>query len=287
MNRLGGVWLPIITPFKNDSIDYDSYRKLIDYYIPKGIAGIIPNGTTGESPTLDDFEFEELLEKTMEYTNGRVPVYYGVGGNNTAKVIRAVKVAEKYNADGILSVSPYYSRPDQHGIYEHYRALSESTPLKIIVYNIPYRTGRNVENDTLLKLACLENIVGVKDSCGSISQTMELLASRPENFSVLTGEDILFYVSLALGGDGGILASSHIETEKFISVMNSMSANDHFNALKTWESVRSFIPLLFKEPNPAPIKYCLAEKGLIKSAAVRLPLTEITQGLKNELDAYI
>jgi len=287
MNRLHGVWLPIITPFANGSIDYDSYLKLIDFYIPKGIAGIIPNGTTGESPTLDDFEFEELVAKTMEFTNARVPVYYGVGGNNTARVIKAVKIAEKYHTDGILSVSPYYSRPDQRGIYEHFKALSESTSLKIIIYNIPYRTGRNVENDTLLRLAMLGNIAGVKDSCGNISQTMDLIASRPENFSVLTGEDILFYVSLALGGDGGILASSHIETEKFVSIMNSMSVNDHFNALNTWESVRQFIPLLFKEPNPAPIKYLLAGKGLIKSASVRLPLTEISQSLKNELNAFI
>jgi 4-hydroxy-tetrahydrodipicolinate synthase len=287
MERLKGVWLPLVTPFLNNQIDYKSYKNLIEYYLPKGIAGFIPNGTTGECPTLEDYEFEELLNKTVEFTNCKLPIYFGLGGNNTHKVIKQLKVAEKYKVEGILSVSPYYNRPDQRGIYEHFKAISESTDLKIIMYNIPYRTGRNMENDTLLKLAQLKNIAGVKDSCGSINQTMELIFSRPDHFSVLTGEDILFYVNLALGGDGGILAAAHLETEKFVTVKNAMDKNDHRKALETWKTIEKFIPLLFKEPNPAPIKYFLAQKGLIASPELRLPLTQISDNLKQELNKFL
>jgi 4-hydroxy-tetrahydrodipicolinate synthase len=287
MNRLKGVWLPIITPFSNKKIDYKSYKKLIDFYAPKGISGLIPNGTTGECPTVEDYEFEELLEKTVEFNNNRVPIYYGLGGNNTNKILKQLKVVEKYKVDGILSVSPYYSRPDQNGIFEHFRAISESTHLKIIIYNIPHRTGRNIENDTLFKLSEFKNIVGVKDSCGNIIQTMDLIFNRPDNFSILTGEDILFYLNLVLGGDGGILAASHIETEKFVSIVDSIDKNDQRTALTTWKSIEKFIPLLFNEPNPAPLKYYLAKKGLITSAELRLTLTGISDKLKQELDKYL
>jgi 4-hydroxy-tetrahydrodipicolinate synthase len=287
MNNLKGVWLPIITPFYHEKIDYQSYKNLIDFYSEKGIAGLIPNGTTGECPTIEDYEFEELLDKTVGFNNNRLPVFYGLGGNNTNKVIKQLKIVEKYKVEGILSVSPYYSRPDQKGIYEHFKAIAGATYLKIIIYNIPYRTGRNIENETLLKLAEIENIVGVKDSCGNINQTMELIFNKPKNFSVLTGEDVLFYLNLALGGDGGILAASHLETEKFISVLKYMESNDHKSALETWKSIEKFIPLLFKEPNPAPLKYYLFKKGLIKSSELRLPLTQISEGLKQELSQYL
>ncbi|MCP4178866.1 MAG: 4-hydroxy-tetrahydrodipicolinate synthase [bacterium] len=287
MSSLRGVWLPIVTPFSDNKIDYKSYKKLIDYYTPKGITGLIPNGTTGECPTLEDYEFEELLEKTVEFNNNRLPIYYGLGGNYTNKVLKQLKVVEKYKIDGILSVSPYYSRPDQKGIFEHFKTISDSTDLKIIIYNIPYRTGRNIENDTLFKLSEFHNIVGVKDSCADINQTIDLLFNRSDNFSVLTGDDILFYLTLALGGDGGIIAASHLETEKFVSVIDSIDKNDQRTALATWKTIEKFIPLLFKEPNPAPIKYYLAKKGLINSDELRLPLTGISDKLKQELDKYL
>jgi 4-hydroxy-tetrahydrodipicolinate synthase len=284
MEEIAGVWLPIITPFYENKIDYQSYKTLIEHYSQKGIAGLIPNGTTGECPTIEDYEFEELLEKTIEFNKTKLPIFYGLGGNNTYKVIKQLKIVEKYKIEGILSVSPYYSRPDQKGIYEHFKAISEATNLKIIIYNIPYRTGRNIENETLIKLAELENIVGVKDSCGNINQTMDLILSKPKNFAVLTGEDVLFYINLALGGDGGILAASHIETEKFVSIQKEMEKNNFHEALKIWKTIEHFIPLLFKEPNPAPLKYLLHKKNLIKSPELRLPLTQISDGLKKELD---
>lgn len=282
--QLTGVWLPIITPFKDGRVDYKSYKKLITHYSDKGISGIIPLGTTGEISTLSDYEFEEMIEKTMEFNRDRLPVYIGIGGNDTARVMKKVKIAEYYDVQGILSVCPYYNRPNQEGIFQHFRSIAEDTPLNIIIYNIPYRTGVNIENDTIYRLAEFKNIVGLKDCSGDMKQTMALLMSPPEDFSILTGEDLLFFQTLALGGQGGILASSHIKTELFVEVYQKMKKNDHQGALTIWSQLYEIIPLLFKEPNPAPIKYCLKEQGMLESADVRLPLVPISEQLQAKLD---
>ena len=287
MKKLSGIWLPIITPFHNDKIDFASYKKLIEHYSTKGITGIIPNGTTGECPTIDDYEMESLLEKTIAYNSSKLPIYFGLGGNDTRKILKQLKIIEKYKIDGILSVGPYYSRPDQNGIIQHFTKISEATDLNIIIYNIPYRTGRNIENESLLKLAQLKNIVGVKDSSGNINQSIELITTAPKDFTVLTGEDILFYFNLVMGGDGGIMAASHLATEKFVEVYKLIKANNHQAALEIWNGIAKFIPLLFQEPNPGPIKYYLTKKGLISSDELRLPLTGISDKLKRELDKYL
>lgn len=282
--KLTGVWLPIITPFIDDKIDTKSYKKMIDYYINKGISGIIPLGTTGEVPVLSDYEFEEMIELTMEYVDNRLPIYVGVGGNHTAKVIKNVKIAQYYDIKGILSVCPYYNKPSQEGIYQHFKSIAEETDLNIVLYNIPYRTGVNIENATIHRLAQIKNIIGLKDASGDIKQTMALLMDPPKDFSILTGEDILYYLTLAMGGQGGILASAHIKTELFVDVYQKMKDKNTEAALQTWKQLYDFIPLLFKEPNPTPIKYCLKELGLITSSEVRLPLTEISEQLKVKLD---
>jgi 4-hydroxy-tetrahydrodipicolinate synthase len=285
--KIEGIWLPIVTPFLHDEIDFRSYKNLIDHYVKMRISGIIPLGTTGESPTIGDYEFETMLDKTVEYVNKSAPIIVGVGGNYTAKVIKTLALVEKYEISGILSVSPYYNRPDQRGIYEHFLKISEATRLNIIVYNIPYRTGRNIENNTIHKLAGLKNIIGIKDSCGDIKQSMELLLNPPPDFSILTGEDALFFSTLTLGGNGGILASAHLFSDDFIDIFTSIQRNDHTKALEKWKKLYRIIPLLFAEPNPAPIKYCLKKLGLIESAETRLPLMEITKELENKLDAVL
>lgn len=281
--RFEGIWLPIITPFSNGQIDFVSYRKLIDHYIAKGIHGIIPLGTTGECPAVSDAEFESIVEETLATVNGRIPVVVGLGGNYTEKVAKSLKTLEKYKVDGVLSVSPYYNRPDQRGIYEHFRHLSEATFLPIIIYNIPYRTGRNMENDTIRRLAELKNIVGLKDASGDFKQSMELLLDRPANFSILCGEDILYYPMMALGGDGGILASAHLKTEAFLQIYELVRSGDYQNALPIWSNLSRLIPLLFAEPSPGPIKYYLNQTGLITSAEARLPIMEITEELGRKL----
>jgi 4-hydroxy-tetrahydrodipicolinate synthase len=282
--KIEGVLVPLITPFTEGKVDFESYKKMIKHYSDKGVAGFIPLATTGETPTLSDYEYQSILEKTIEYNDINLPIYVGFGGNNTEKMAKDIKMFEKYNIQGILSVSPYYNRPDQRGIYAHFKRLSEATPLDIILYNIPYRTGRNIENDTVCKLSELKNIVGIKDCCGDFKQSTELLLNRPKDFSILTGEDAFFYNTLALGGDGGIMASAHIKTEKFIKIYNKMKNNDHVGAFEIWKEVSNIIPLLFEEPNPAPIKHCLYKLGLIQSQEVRLPLVEASQALAEKLD---
>jgi len=285
--KIEGLWLPIITPFKDNKIDLQSYHNLIEYYIKKGITGIIPLGTTGECPTISEYEFELIVNKTIEFVNGRVPIIIGMGGNYTSKIIKELKLLEKSKITGILSVCPYYNRPSQEGIYQHFSALSNSTDLDIIIYNIPYRTGRNIENKTIHRLAQFENIIGLKDSCGDFKQSMDLLQNKPKNFSILTGEDIFYYTNLVSGGDGGILASAHINTEVYVTIYQLLKSNEYQESLQKWNKIYSIIPLLFKEPNPAPLKYCLKKMGLIKSAEVRLPLTPISKELKKELNTFL
>lgn len=284
MKKVAGVIIPLITPFKDGKIDFKSYERLVNHLINQGVSGIIPLATTGEMPTISQDESQEIIEKTIEINDGRVNVYVGLGGNNTNEVIKKVKSIEKYNIDGILSVVPYYSRPSQEGIYQHFKGISEETNLDIIIYNIPYRTGVNAENNTIYRLAELENIVGIKDCCGDIKQTTDLLINRPKDFSILTGEDAFFYTTLLLGGDGGIMGSASLKPREFIEVYNLIRENNHQEALEKWRNLYNMIPLLFKEPNPTPIKYCLNRLGLIDSNEVRLPLVDITDSLKDELN---
>jgi 4-hydroxy-tetrahydrodipicolinate synthase len=285
--RFSGVWLPVITPFKDGEIDYAGYERLVDHYVRAGVSGVIPLGTTGESPTIDEAETEALVERTAATVAGRVPILIGVGGNDTRKVVKAVKRLQKHAVQGILSVCPYYNRPSQDGMRVHFTRVAEATDRPILIYNIPYRTGVNLANETLLALAAIPNIAGVKDSSGNIAQSLDLLRQRPAGFAVLTGEDAFFYTMLAHGGDGGILASAHVETATFLSVYERMVANDHQGALKAWSRLEPMVPLLFKEPNPVPIKHCLWRQGLIASAECRLPLTRISDALAKDLDRLI
>lgn len=285
--KIQGIIVPLITPFKEGQVDIKSYEKMVDHYIKQGVTGFMPLATTGESPTVSSSEYEDILSKTIEISNNRVPVYVGLGGNNTSEVVNKLKIVEKHKADGILSVAPYYSRPSQKGIYEHFKSISEATNLDIVVYNIPYRTGVNIENETIYKLAELDNLVGIKDCCANLKQTTDLLLNPPENFSILTGDDALFYNTLLLGGHGGIMASAHLRTKDFIEIYNLIKSNNYQEALEIWKKLYEVIPLLFAEPNPTPLKYCLKKLGLIDSDEVRLPLVNISGELESKLDSII
>ena len=284
MTTLSGVWLPIVTPFHDGAVDFASYERLIEHYIGLGISGIFPLGTTGESPTLDDDESEAIVESTISAVAGRVPIFVGIGSNSTAKTVKQLKRLEHYDFAGIVSVCPYYNRPGQDGLREHFAQIAEATDRPVAIYNIPYRTAVNLTNDTLLELAELPNIVGVKDSCGVLSQSLDLLRRRPDGFAVVTGEDNYYYTMLAHGGDGGILASAHLETRSFIAIHERMLANDHRGAHRLWSKIEALVPLLFREANPMPIKYCLWRQGLLRSPECRLPLTRVSPELAGELD---
>lgn len=284
---LTGVWVPLVTPFKDGAVDLASYRRLIEHYIGKGVSGLFPLGTTGEAPTIDDDEEDAIVAETVDAAAGRVPIFVGIGGNATAKVIKTIKRLDRLAFSGIVSVCPYYTRPTQAGMHEHFTAIAETTERQVLIYDIPYRTSVNLTNETLLRLAELPNIVGVKDSSGSIAQSLDLLASRPAGFSVLTGEDALFFPQLCSGADGGILASAHVATDRFVDIAHHVAANDHLGARAIWQPLQRFIPRLFEEANPIPIKHCLWRQGLIASPECRLPLTSVSVELGGILDRML
>ena len=280
------LWLPLITPFKDGAVDFASYERLVTHYRGFGVDAFFPLGTTGESPTLDDAESEALIERTLAVA-GDVPVYVGVGGNATAKVAKTLKRLERLPFLGIVSVCPYYNRPSQDGLIAHFKAIASVTDREVFIYNIPYRTAVNLSNDSLLELAEVPNIVGVKDSCGILGQSLDLLARKPRGFSVLTGEDALYFTMLANGADGGILAASHIMTERFREVGQRFADNDVAGARAAWAPLASLVPMLFAEANPMPIKHLLWRQGLIDSPECRLPLTRISDTLARRLDGLV
>jgi 4-hydroxy-tetrahydrodipicolinate synthase len=284
---LSGVWVPLVTPFKDGSVDLVSYRHLINHYMNCGVAGLFPLGTTGEAPTLDEAEMDAIVAATVEIVAGRVPVFVGIGGNATRKVIKTVERLSRFEFPGIVSVCPYYNRPTQDGMRQHFSAIADATERQILIYNIPYRTSVNLTNDTLLRLAEQRNIVGVKDSSGSIAQSLELLAIRPSSFSVLTGEDALYFAMLCNGADGGILASGHLATKRFVEIARLIATNDLHAARPIWAPLQRVIPKLFQEANPMPIKYCLWRQGLIASPECRLPLSSISDVLAQGLDQWL
>jgi 4-hydroxy-tetrahydrodipicolinate synthase len=284
MSTLSGVWLPIVTPFHDGAVDFASYERLIEHYIGFGVSGIFPLSTTGEGPALDDDESEAIVARTVAVVAGRVPVFVGIGGNITAKTLKLIKRLEPYDYPGIVSVCPYYNRPGQDGLREHFTRIAAATDRQVAIYNIPYRTGVNLANDTLFALAERPNIVGVKDCCAILAQSLDLLRRRPGGFAVVTGEDNFFYTMLAHGANGGILASAHLETRSFVAIHERMLANDHRAAHRIWSQLEATVPLLFREANPMPIKYCLWRLGLLRSPECRLPLTRVSPALAAELD---
>src|SRR5512138_821930 len=283
--RLSGVWLPIVTPFREGKVDFESYTRLLKRYLGLGIAGLIPLGTTGESPTIDDFEVEEIVERTLAVVNGRVPVFFGIGGNATHRVVKLLRRLERQAYDGILTVCPYYNRPSQSGMQAHFRAIADATDRRILIYNIPYRTGVNLSNDSLLELARVPNIVGVKDSSGSLAQSLDLLARRPPDFSVLTGEDVHFLTMLKHGADGGILAAAHVATRAFVRLAELIRAGRIAEAEIEWRPLEPIVTALFAEPNPMPLKHWLWREGAIATRECRLPMDQVSRELADRLDA--
>jgi 4-hydroxy-tetrahydrodipicolinate synthase len=282
-----GVWVPLITPFKDGRFDAVSYRRLIEHTISAGVSGLFPLGTTGEAPTLDENEIDAIIAETVDAVAGRLPVFVGIGGNATHKVIKTIRRVERWGFPGIVSVCPYYNRPGQDGLRAHFTAISEATDRQILIYNIPYRTSVNLANETVMRLAELKNVVGIKDSAGNIAQSLELLANKPSGFSVLTGEDHLFLALLCSGADGGILASSHVATDRFVEIARLVAANNHRDARAIWTPLLQLIAKLFEEANPMPLKHCLWRQGLIASPECRLPLTSISPRLRGELDRWL
>lgn len=288
--RLQGLWLPLVTPFRDGVLDERSLRRLLRYYTSRPVDGLILGATSGEGLTLSLFELERLVELVndeLANTRSSLAVCLGLAGASTAMMQDMLDETAAWPIDGYLISSPYYLRPSQRGLLRHFNDLADHASWPIVLYNIPYRTSVNLSNDTLLKLAEHPNIVGMKDCCADRAQSLELLSRRPRGFRVLTGEDAQFFDALDDGADGAILLSAHVETEVFAAIAAEMKAGNRDAALLAWQSVCELTRLLFVEPSPAPAKFWLARTGLIDSAEVRSPMVEVGPELAAQIEEEI
>ena len=283
-SRIEGLWLPLITPFRDGALDERSLRRMTRHYLGQPVNGMILAATTGEGLTIDEDETERLTAIVASEVAGRVPLFLGLSGSDTRKVAKALARTASWPVNGYLIACPYYTRPSQAGLYHHFATLAGETARAIMIYNIPYRTGVNLANDTLLRLAELPNIVGVKDCCADQVQSFDLMRARPDGFAVMTGEDALLYAALTQGGDGAILAAAHVETARFAAIRQILLAGDHRAALQAWRGLVDVARLLFAEPSPAPIKHWLARAGLIDSAEVRAPMMPVSAALAARIE---
>jgi 4-hydroxy-tetrahydrodipicolinate synthase len=271
-----GVLPAIVTPFKNGEVDEEGLRQLIEFQIEEGVHGMVPCGTTGESATLSHEEHERVVEITVDQVKGRVPVLAGTGSNNTAEAIRLTAHAKKAGADGVLMISPYYNKPTQEGIYQHYKKVAEEVNIPIIIYNIPGRTASNIEPSTFARLAELKNIVGVKEASGSMKQITDIIRLCGPEFTVLSGEDFLTYPLMAVGGKGVICVVANIVPRDMSDLCNLLLAGDFDKGRGLYYRLLPLCHSMFIETNPAPVKAALAMMGKISSAEVRLPLAPMS-----------
>jgi 4-hydroxy-tetrahydrodipicolinate synthase len=277
-----GVLVPNVTPFKDGEIDEDSLRRLVDHIIDEGASGLVPCGTTGESATLSHDEHIQVIRTVAEQAAGRVPVVAGIGTNDTRESINLLEATEKIDVQGYLVVCPYYNRPSQDGIIAHFRAVSEVTDRPILLYNIPMRTGRNIEVNTVVELARIPNIVGIKDASADLDQTMNIIA-RTKNFLVLSGEDHLLFSICSLGGHGGIMASAHVLPGEFLELCNASRNGDLKEARRLHYHLLPLVRVMFKEPNPAPAKAAMKLMGVIESDEMRLPLLSVSAACREDI----
>ena len=287
-SRLQGLWLPLVTPFRNGELDESSLRRMVRHYAASPVDGLILAATSGEGMTLGLDELERLVSVTRAEISdsGRyIPICLGLSGAATQKMLDMLDETAAWPIDGYLIASPYYTRPSQRGLLAHFTALADHASWPIVLYNIPYRCAVNLSNETLLQLASHPNIVGMKDCSADRAQSIDFLSRRPAGFRVLTGEDAQYHQALTDGADGAILLSAHLQTEAFASVGTLMKQGEHDAARACWDGICELTRLLFVEPSPAPAKYWLARTGLIDSPEVRLPMVEVGAELAAQLDA--
>lgn len=282
-----GCGTALVTPFHADgSLDEATLRKLVRRQIDAGIHFLVPCGTTGESPTLSGDEHRRVVEITVEEAAGKTPVLAGCGGYNTAELVHLAKDLHALKVDGLLSVTPYYSKPAPAGLRAHYEALAAATPLPIMLYNIAGRTGRNIPTAELLRLAEIDNIIGVKEASGSISQVAEVCRQAPEDFLVLSGDDAVTLPLMALGGHGLISVASN-EIPSQMAQICSLALEGDFAAARALH--REWYPLMdvnFAETSPGPVKYAMSKMGLLE-ANYRLPMAPISAENRAKVDAVL
>jgi 4-hydroxy-tetrahydrodipicolinate synthase len=282
-----GCGTALITPFKQDgSIDEPAMRKIVDHQIDSGINFLVPCGTTGESPTLSHAEHLRVVEITIEQARGRVPVVAGAGGYDTMHVVKMMADLHKLGVSGILSVTPYYNKPTQEGLYQHYKALANSTPLPIIVYSVQGRTSVNVEPATIIRLAQIKNIVGVKEASGSISQMASIIARVPESFVVLSGDDSIALPLIALGGHGVISVVSNEIPGEFTALTQAALEGDFVRARQLQKKYQALMEVNFVETSPGPVKFAMSRMGFCE-AVWRLPMVAPSVASQQKVEATL
>ena len=280
---LKGSFTALITPFKNGKIDEESFRSFIDFQIDEGIHGLVPVGTTGESPTLSHEEHKQAVEICIDQANKRVPVIAGTGSNNTEEAIDLTRHAEKSGADAALIVTPYYNKPTQKGMYEHYKSISTNSNIPIIIYNIPGRSVVNMTNETMKELFKLKNIVGVKDATADIPRVYSSRIDIGEDFNLLTGDDATCLAFMLYGGHGAISVTANIAPKLCSDFMNLCLEGKFQEAAKINDLLMPLHTALFIESSPGPVKYAANKLGLC-SSEIRLPLTKISNETKKTVE---
>src|SRR5687768_5192274 len=270
-----GSLVAVVTPMHEDGqLDVAAFKKLIDWHVAEGTDGIVVVGTTGESPTVDFDEHKELIRVAVEHSRGRIPIIAGTGGNSTAEAIELAEAAKKAGATASLSVVPYYNKPTQEGMYRHFRKIAETVGLPMIVYNVPARTVADLQNDTVLRLAQVQGIIGIKDATASIERGTDLIKRAPRSFAIYSGEDSTALALILLGGHGVISVTANVAPK----LMHQMCAAALVGDVKKARELNlKLLPLhqrLFVEANPIPVKWALAEMGMIDNG-LRLPLSPL------------
>lgn len=276
---LRGLGVALITPFKEDeSVDYSALLRMVDYLTQNNVDFLCVLGTTAETPTLTEYEKQKIKETVVARVNGKIPILLGVGGNNTRGVVEALKKDNYNGVDAILSVVPYYNKPSQEGIYQHYKAISEATELPLVLYNVPGRTGTNMTAETTLRIANdFKNVIAVKEASGNITQMDDIIKNRPEGFNVISGDDGITYPLITMGAVGVISVIGNAFPREFGRMVRLALQGDYANALTIHHKFAELFKLLFVDGNPAGVKAMLNAMGMIKNK-LRLPLvpTRIT-----------
>lgn len=282
--KFHGSCVALVTPFKKGKVDLDAFQKLVEWHIASGTHGVVPCGTTGETPTLSDSEHKSLIEACIEAAAGRVPVIAGAGSNATDKALELARFAEKSGADGILVVTPYYNKPSQEGMYQHYKTLNDKQGLPIILYNVPGRTGVELSVETVVRLGALKRIAAIKDASVDLTRPLLIRRALGDDFIQLSGEDGTVAAYLAQGGHGCISVTANVAPKQCAQLHNSWQKKDYKTFAKVRDALMPLHKTLFAETNPAPAKYCLSKLGKIENS-LRLPLLPVSAPTRKLLDA--
>ncbi|HHL41012.1 MAG TPA: 4-hydroxy-tetrahydrodipicolinate synthase [Deltaproteobacteria bacterium] len=284
--RLTGSFTALVTPFKDGGVDEEALRRLVDFQIENGTSGLVPCGTTGESATLSHDEHDRVIDIVIEAAGGRVPVIAGTGSNSTAETVRLTRHAAEAGADAALLITPYYNKPTQRGLYEHYRSVAGEVSIPLILYNVPGRTGVNMTAETVARLSEIDNIIGIKEATADMAQVSDVIEYSREGFIVLSGDDATTLSLLAVGGHGAVSVTSNVAPREMADMFRAFFEGDMEGARRIHYRLQPLNRAMFMETNPIPVKTALSLMGMVEEE-FRLPLTAMTGRARERLAAAL